>query len=487
MNLYIINHSYHYEIENLCRVFYPDEKIYIKKEENTDNIKDEFSIITKLTYAEENISLQVSYKNNITLSNTKLINSAKDTEREMAIMLFLILSKATGYTPPWGILTGVRPIKLINKLISDGGEEYAKLYFKDKLLVSEEKINLSLETAQTQKNIISLSSKNSYSLYVSIPFCPTRCSYCSFVSQSIGNAAKLIPEYLDLLCSELEQTAKIANKLGLKLKSLYIGGGTPTTLTSEQLRVLLSVIRCSFDIENCLEFTVEAGRPDTVTIDKLKVIKEFGATRISINPQTMNNDILNLIGRNHSSQQTIEAINKARCYGFDNINMDLIAGLPGDTKEGFKNTLKKILEIDPENITIHTLALKRSSSLNQNNIMKKSNHNKDTQNMIKYAVKQLKENNYTPYYLYRQSRTVGNLENTGFSKPGYEGIYNIYMMDETHTVLACGAGAVTKLNNPNDNNLVRIFNYKYPYEYNKGFKEILARKEQVKDFYERLI
>lgn len=487
MNLVIINHDYHYELENLLRLFFPNEKIEVTNEKNGD---DRF-VLTEIQKDENGATVSITLcfgeilfeKEQFSFSN-KLADETEESflERKTAQLLFKLLQKATGYTPPWGILTGVRPAKLMTNLSSSWGEEMAKEYFSKELFVSDEKISLASSVAKKEQPIIQKSEKNSFSLYVSIPFCPTRCSYCSFVSHSNESAKKLMPDYVKLLCKEIEETGKIAKKLSLKLESVYIGGGTPTALTAEFLKDVTDAIGKNFNItENC-EYTIEAGRPDSVTDEKLEVIKKSGAKRISINPQTFSDSVLEAIGRKHTSAMTETAMFKAREHGFKNINMDLIAGLPTDNFESFKNTLSKTLSFEPENVTVHTLALKRSSTLVTEE--KEKGSAAEAQKMLSFAFKTLTENGYEPYYMYRQSKCLGNLENVGWAKRGYECRYNVYMMEECHTVLACGAGAVTKLRSPNSGVIERIFNFKYPYEYINRFDELLDRKKRVAEFYD---
>ena len=478
MNIYI-NHEFHYETENLVRLFFPNEKLNVIQgipEQTVQNdiissVKDG-EIYTEFSGESESCHFDDT--------DTKTI------ERKMAVCLYNVFVRVTGRKQPWGILTGVRPIKLFRRLSEQGGKDYAKDYFINKLLVSEEKTDLSAVTENYERKILELSKPRSFSLYVSIPFCPSRCSYCSFVSQSIEKAQKLIEPYLELLCREIEYTAKIAKECDLQLESVYIGGGTPTTLNARQLEKLIDTVHKSFDMTKCREFTVEAGRPDTIDSDKLTAILNGGADRISINPQTLNDSVLEVIGRKHNSEQTINAYKLARDIGFKHINMDLIAGLPTDTVKSFKNTLDRICELSPESITVHTLAMKRSSRLTQEGNSVDTDKEVPAAKMLRYCEKKLFEENYHPYYLYRQTRMEGNLENVGWSKDGYDGIYNVFVMDETHTILGCGAGAVSKLKKPMSEELSRIFNYKYPYEYINGFEEMLKRKEQVKVFYDEL-
>lgn len=486
MKIYIINHNFHYEIENLTRVFFPNEKIEIIKDSFPNECDNDY-ILTEIN--NENVSVKINL-DSVIQSCTELVefkNSEEDytaeQERKMAICLYKLLTAYTGMIPPWGILTGVRPIKLFRRLTEQYGLEHTKDYFKNSLLVTDEKITLAEETEKNEQAILSLSNNDSYSLYVSIPFCPSRCSYCSFVSQSVEKAKKLIEPYVELLCKELEYTAKIANDLKLRLETVYIGGGTPTTLNAQQLERLISVINKNFPMEQCKEFTVEAGRPDTVTKDKLQALIDGGVDRISINPQTMNDNILVDIGRKHTAQQTIDAFNMARETGFKHINMDLIVGLPNEDFDSFKNTLDIITDLNPESVTVHTLSMKRSAYLTAQGMQLLKHDAEQAAKMHSYCRQLLAEKELRPYYLYRQSRMVGNLENIGYAKKGYDGLYNVYVMDETHTILGCGAGAVTKLKDPATGVLQRIFNYKYPYEYNTSFEVMLKRKEGIIEFY----
>lgn len=490
MKIYIDGHDFRYEIENLCRLFFPNEKFDVKTQIDDIDYNDDY-IITKVIKEEKSYILQVEVKlegkeiKKEDIVKNDLEDIERECERKLALILFKCLSELLNVLPPWGIITGVRPVKLMRKLLKQMGKEKACLYFKEEFNVSDDKIALCLETLKEEEKILKLSNEKSFSLYVSIPFCKTRCSYCSFVSQSIEKAHDLIPKYVDLLCKEIIYTAKLANDIGLHLDTVYIGGGTPTTLSADQMQKLLSTITSNFDMSICKEFTVEAGRPDTITKEMLKVIRDNNVTRISINPQTFNDEVLETIGRKHTSKQTIDAFNLSREYKFSNINMDVIAGLPSDTVESFKNTIDKIIKLNPESVTIHTLSIKKAAHLTKEG---KKLCNKDTEKtsqMLDYAYDVLRNNGYIPYYLYRQSRMAGNNENTGWSKPGYKGLYNVYIMDETHTILACGAGAVSKLKNIYDDSLERIFNYKFPYEYISDFEEIINRKKRVKSFYDK--
>lgn len=411
----------------------------------------------------------------------KLVDN--DNELVSAQLLYKLLCDFTGLTQPWGILTGVRPVKLLRRLAEESSEEQAVKKFEKDFFVSNEKIALSRETEHNERKILELSKPESFSLYVGIPFCPSRCSYCSFVMASIERAEKLIEPYTKLLCEEIKRTAEIANKLGLRLETVYFGGGTPTTLSAEQLDTVLRTVNNSFDMSTCREFTVEAGRPDTIDIAKLFALKENKVDRISINPQTVNDEVLKTIGRKHTAQQFFDAFELARKCGFDNINTDLIAGLPTDTPESFKNSLDSIVRLNAECITVHTLCMKRASRLTTEGVTLDLQQARDAREMLAYTQNILGQNEYIPYYMYRQSRMVGNLENVGWSKKGFESLYNVYVMDETHTILACGSGGVTKLKRNNPDYLERIFNFKYPYEYIDRFDELIQRKSGIMQFY----
>lgn len=477
MNLYVKNHNFHFELENLTRLFFPNEKITVIRdfsEPQPPYIYTEAS--DKIT-----ISVNIGSFNKSETAVKKLVDN--DNELVSAQLLYKLLCDFTGLTQPWGILTGVRPVKLLRRLAEESSEEQAVKKFEKDFFVSNEKIALSRETEHNERKILELSKPESFSLYVGIPFCPSRCSYCSFVMASIERAEKLIEPYTKLLCEEIKRTAEIANKLGLRLETVYFGGGTPTTLSAEQLDTVLGTVNNSFDMSTCREFTVEAGRPDTIDIAKLFALKENKVDRISINPQTVNNEVLKTIGRKHTAQQFFDAFELARKCGFDNINTDLIAGLPTDTTESFKNSLDSIVRLNAECITVHTLCMKRASRLTTEGVTLDLQQARDAREMLAYTQNVLGQNEYIPYYMYRQSRMVGNLENVGWSKRGFESLYNVYVMDETHTILACGSGGVTKLKRNNPDYLERIFNFKYPYEYIDRFDELIQRKSGIMQFY----
>lgn len=477
MNLYVKNHNFHFELENLTRLFFPNEKITVIRDFSEPQPPYIYTEVSdKIT-----ISVNIGYFNKSETAVKKLADD--DNELVSAQLLYKLLCDFTGLTQPWGILTGVRPVKLLRRLAEESNEEQAVKKFEKDFFVSNEKIALSRETEHNERKILELSKPESFSLYVGIPFCPSRCSYCSFVMASIERAEKLIEPYTKLLCEEIKRTAEIANKLGLRLETVYFGGGTPTTLSAEQLDTVLRTVNKSFDMSTCREFTVEAGRPDTIDIAKLFALKENKVDRISINPQTVNDEVLKTIGRKHTAQQFFDAFELARKCGFDNINTDLIAGLPTDTTESFKNSLDSIVRLNAECITVHTLCMKRASRLTTEGVTLDLQQARDAREMLAYTQNILGQNEYIPYYMYRQSRMVGNLENVGWSKKGFESLYNVYVMDETHTILACGSGGVTKLKRNNPDYLERIFNFKYPYEYIDRFDELIQRKSGIMQFY----
>ena len=477
MNLYVKNHNFHFELENLTRLFFPNEKITVIRDFSEPQPPYIYTEVSdKIT-----ISVNIGSFNKSETAVKKLTDD--DNELVSAQLLYKLLCDFTGLTQPWGILTGVRPVKLLRRLAEESSEEQAVKKFEKDFFVSNEKIALSRETEHNERKILELSKPESFSLYVGIPFCPSRCSYCSFVMASIERAEKLIEPYTTLLCEEIKRTAEIANKLGLRLETVYFGGGTPTTLSAEQLDTVLRTVNKSFDMSTCREFTVEAGRPDTIDIAKLFALKENKVDRISINPQTVNEEVLKTIGRKHTAQQFFDAFELARKCGFDNINTDLIAGLPTDTPESFKNSLDSIVRLNAECITVHTLCMKRASRLTTEGVTLDLQQARDAREMLAYTQNILGQNEYIPYYMYRQSRMVGNLENVGWSKRGFESLYNVYVMDETHTILACGSGGVTKLKRNNPDYLERIFNFKYPYEYIDRFDELIQRKSGIMQFY----
>lgn len=465
-------------------LFFPLEKNNALKEFTEDN-GDYF--YTEIVHKEETVLFKAAFSyNGKRVADEKEILSQDniDEEYELLSLAFPLLKELCGFSSEWGMLTGVRPSKLIMNKMIESGEDEAKDYFIKRFFADEKKTELALSVAKTELEIIRNSPDNSFSLYVSIPFCPTRCSYCSFVSHSIGteSARKLIPEYVNKLCEEIEFTAKKAKENGLVLTNVYWGGGTPTTLEADDLVRILTAIEDNFDLSECGEYTVEAGRPDTITEEKLLVLKKHNVGRISINPQTFSDSVLKAIGRCHTTALTEEKYHLAREVGFDCINMDLIAGLPTDDFDGFKRSVDRAISLGADNITVHTLALKRSSSIVTENESDSVNA-EGISKMLDYAFSALTEGGYHPYYMYRQSKSLGNFENVGWCKEGKECRYNVLMMEEFQHILSVGAGSVTKLLSPGIEKIERIFNYKFPFEYISRFSGLLEKKERISTFF----
>ncbi len=451
--------------------FFPAEKI--SQTEQSDFLQ----ITAKVEENELSVLVNGSFANGEHIE--KCVSNGSDDELKLCQMTFKILSELTGIKPAWGLQTGVRPTKLLRMRVREFGLEKALEIMRNDMLISESKLRLAYRTMRIEDELLKVLKPNGYSLYVSIPFCKSRCSYCSFVSHDITKSKKLMPEYVELLCKEIEHTLKIANSLGLTLQTVYFGGGTPTALDDGQLAKIDRAIRANVDMSGVLEYTVEAGRPDTITAEKLAEIKSMGANRISINPQTLNDEVLQKIGRAHTVEQFYDSFNLARSMGFDNINTDLIAGLSGETVESFKNTVDEIIKLSPECVTVHTLSVKRSSSDMYRGESRFRAVADDVSEMVDYSRNRLENEQYNPYYMYRQSRQAANLENVGWSKSGYESLYNMLIMEEMQTILAVGAGASTKV--VNGEQIDRIFNYKYPYEYIRDFDEMLNRKNKLKE------
>ena len=476
MILIIDSHPFRYEMEALCRMFFHGSELKITEEAEIPPKED--YIYTALEGDEIAVKAKIDGK----YAEAKR-TAENDHARNMELAVFGVLTEILSIRQKWGVLTGIRPVKLAMQLHDMGlSEEEIRKKLKEERLVSDEKLDLLLTTMEHELEIRASSRPNSVSLYISIPFCPSRCSYCTFTSHSVEKAAKLIPQYVELLCGELKDIAVLIDEIGLHLETVYMGGGTPTVLTAKQLDRVLSTVNESFDMTGVRELTVEAGRPDTITAEKLAVLKKNGVGRISINPQTMDDEVLAAIGRKHTAEDVKNAFALAKTFGFDSINMDLISGLPGDNMEKFRKTIAEVIAMNPDNITLHTLTVKHGANLAP---MAQSVFAATADAMNEYAYDEFAKAGYFPYYLYRQKGTVDNLENVGFCKPGKEGIYNIFIMDETHTVLSAGAGGVTKMKAPYDKKIERIFNFKYPYEYIERFELMNERKEQVRNYYDK--
>ncbi len=382
---------------------------------------------------------------------------------------------------PWGILDGIRPVKLATKLINEKkSAQEAVGSFMLEYGASREKAELAIRTAVTEKGIIDNMYPNGVSLYIGIPFCPTRCLYCSFISNSLKQSSKLVPQYLECLKKEIKYTADIIRQNKSIIETVYIGGGTPTTLTEHQLDDLFDCLYTEFDLSKIKEFTVEAGRPDTVTKEKLMSIKNHNINRISINPQSMNQETLDLIGRKHTPEDIRNAMYLARECGIDIINMDIIAGLPGETLDMFKYTVEEVERLNPENTTVHTMSIKRSSRLNETLDDYSLTEGEKVSKMVDFARETVMHNGKNPYYLYRQKNMLGNLENVGYAKPGTESLYNIYIMEEVQSIISLGCGGVTKTVDRSTDRIERIFNVKEPKDYIERIDEMLKRKDVLR-------
>lgn len=372
-----------------------------------------------------------------------------------------------GMTPPWGMITGVRPAKMCLDLLNKGlSFEEIENHFINDYLCSPEKASLAVMTAKKESMFVNDQRRRECSVYIAVPFCPTRCAYCSFVSFSSPKLLSLIPEYVARLCEDIKNTFKVIRSLGLRVATVYIGGGTPTTLSAKELETVLSVLSSVTDISKLDEFTVEAGRPDTIDKEKMDILYKYGVSRVSVNAQTMNDEILKSIGRKHTSKDFLRAFYDAKNSGIKDINVDLIAGLPGEHYESFYDSCNKIISLEPTNITVHTFYVKRAADLKTKlDIYRAEDEN--TSRAVDLAQRSIINSGYQPYYLYKQKNTAANLENAGFSMDGHECLYNIFMMEEVHTVFGIGASAMTKLVSPNtaDMKISRICETKYPYEY----------------------
>ena len=462
-----------YYVQMLCMVFFPGST-FGEEEVPREGVPE----VTVTVYPDENESCTAFVRmmlNDKVCEATETVSYSEEitiaTHEAIAVgrALFATGKELIGHIPPWGILTGIRPAKVAGSLLHNGkGINRAKKILRDEYFVNPQKASLAVSVASNENKIIRKIPKNSCSLYISIPFCPSRCAYCSFVSYTNSKLLSLIDEYIETLILDIKDTFKTIRSLGLRLYTVYIGGGTPTILTPKQLERLLRTIQKNLLPDEIEEFTLEAGRPDTITKEKLSVAKKYGVTRISVNPQTLSDEILREIGRHHTVEDFYKAYTIAKESGIRDINVDLIAGLPGDDFRNFSETLDKIIELAPTNITVHTFCVKKAADLLRKNSGIYSTQGGDAAKSVAYSQLKTKFAQYRPYYMYRQKNTVGNLENVGFSLEGHEGLYNVVMMEEKQTIFAVGAGAVTKLvkhKNNGEVSIKRIFRPKYPYEY----------------------
>ena len=463
-----------YYVQMLCMIYFPG----VKFSENENAEEDGLSLSVKVEKIDDTVkadcTLRAMGKEGSASKEKKIeegVTEDRATKLAIGAAVLSIGEELLSYKPSWGMLIGVRPSKVaMERLLEGNSKTKVRKILRSEFFVTTKKAALATDVALAERNIIGTPDKKDCSIYISIPFCPTRCAYCSFVSYTSKKLLSLIPEYLVRLCKDVEQTFACARRLGLKVKTVYIGGGTPTILTAPQLEMLLSKIYDCTDVYALEEFTLEAGRPDTIDEEKLALAAKYGVTRMSVNPQTLCDKVLSGVGRNHTSEEFFRAYDIARSSGIKYINTDLIAGLPGDTFKTFASTFDKIVELSPDNITVHTFCIKKSADIMSQGPSIFSRKGGEAVKCVDYSQLRAMQEGYKPYYMYRQKNTVGNLENVGFTKPGAEGLYNIYMMEEVHTILAAGAGAVTKLveyqpEGQGKTKIKRLFSPKYPFEY----------------------
>lgn len=488
MKLCLEGHDYKYAVEQVFLMFFPSEKPRYEQAPPEDG---DYSLISlENRDGVYTAKIRISLGGVITQAREQAAPDPADAlgfHREIQKCIkkayYTAAREAVGKEAPWGAMTGIRPVKIPVRLMDEGcTPEAAEKALRDEYFVSPEKAALAVETAGMSIKAKKSLEKGDISLYVGIPFCPTRCSYCSFVSSSVEKSLGLIGPYLEALYLEIGAAARLVRETGLRIVSVYIGGGTPTALTAPELEALLSKLGSEFDFSSVREFTVEAGRADTIDEEKLAAIKNGGADRISINPQSMDDAVLRAVGRRHTAAQVEQAFGIARKIGFHAINADLIAGLPTDTPRGFKESLERLMKLNPENITVHTLALKKGSKLTEGGFLPSEG---GVTEMLDISRRLLRARGYGPYYLYRQKFTAGNFENLGWCLGGRESLYNICIMEELHTIISLGGGGVTKLVAPKCGRIERIFNAKYPYEYINGIKKEIAGKEYLKAFLDK--
>ncbi len=476
MKLRLCGHDDRYAIEQLQLALFPEETM-----EPTEAPFEGDGAISKLSQGKIWLTatavITLGGKTAKALRRMRLADADVPLRRRLLQNAYYDAAMKLRRPPEWGSLSGVRPSKLTTKhLLSGGTEATARKLLEEIYHVTPERSKLCVECSSATVKAAQRLQARDISLYIGIPFCPTRCAYCSFVSAGIEKAGKLLSPFLDALETELAHVGRLLKASGRRVRTIYIGGGTPTTLNTEQIKRLMRAIIAHFDLTDLIEYTVEGGRPDTLDYEKLRTIREYGCDRVSINPQTMNDAILQAIGRRHTSEQTIRAYHDAVRAGFEGINMDLIAGLPGDTRESFRDSLQKVLALQPSNITVHTLALKKGADLYFARLGLPSAE--EVGAMLEEAETLLRQDGYHPYYLYRQKYMSGSFENIGWCKSGFEGLYNIYMMEEMHSIISLGGGAMTKINLP-DGRLERFHNPKFPQQYIERIGDVMQQKDEA--------
>ena len=490
MKLYLKGHDYKYAVEQMLLTMFPAER-----PEYPETETDGDCMTVSLEAAGDSTSAECVLRRGgeVFTANESRENAAMPTpllrDRQCQRLIKNVIYRAALASgvrrPAWGALTGVRPGKLLCAMLREGlSEDEALERFMDEYNVTPERAALCLDTSRETMAAMAGLEERDICLYVGIPFCPTRCSYCSFVSQSVEKSMKLIEPFMDALLKEVRATAEQVKKLGLRVVSIYMGGGTPTTLSAEQLETLCTALENEFDLGAVREYTVEAGRPDTITVEKLQTLKKHGVDRVSVNPQTMSDSVLRLIGRRHTAADIEDAFKKVREVGGFAVNMDLIAGLPGDSAEGFRETLDRVLALNAENVTVHTLSLKKGSRITLEGAELPGAE--VVAEMLDIAGEKLRAQGYSPYYLYRQKFMSGGFENVGWAKDGYINLYNICIMEELCSILAIGGGGSTKLIRRDDGRNIRLMAPKYPLEYINNIEKTCADKVKIKDFYDSI-
>ena len=492
------DNGYEQDIRELLMAFYPGETFVHEEQDDQEHVRfyaegevnqerQVFSLSLRFSgasrfYVPEDLEPEVRKEWEAASESTEISVDYEDrfeTKNRIKRRLYVLLMGETGKQLPWGTLTGIRPTKIAMTKLAEGAlpEEIFR-YMKETYFTSDEKIRLSIEIAQRERQLLSaIDYKNGYSLYIGIPFCPTTCLYCSFTSYPIGKWKERTGEYLEALFREMDYVAE--EKRGCTLDTVYFGGGTPTSLSPEDLDILITRLKKTFDFSTVQEFTVEAGRPDSITREKLQVLKNHGVTRISINPQTMKEETLKLIGRRHTVEDVKERFQMAREMGFDNINMDLIIGLPEEGLEDVRTTMEEVKALAPDSVTVHSLAIKRAARLNTMKEVYKNLKITNTQEMIDLTAQYAREMGLEPYYLYRQKNMAGNFENVGYAAPGKACIYNVLIMEEQQTIIGCGAGTTTKRLFPEENRIERAENVKDVEQYISRIDEMIERKRRL--------
>lgn len=487
MKLYLHGHEYKYAVEQMLLTLFPEERPeYPEGDFKGDGMQTRLSRGAQYVTATCTLRFEGAVGRGRAAAKSSGIGSDPAGESACQGLIKTAIYRAylnAGKSPlPWGSLCGVRPGKVLRQVLSlEEDEERALRRFRQDYGVSPQRAELCLDAARQTLIAEAALEERDICLYVGIPFCPTRCSYCSFVSQSVEKSMKLIEPFLQALFQELHATAEQVRQLKLRVVSVYFGGGTPTTLSPEQLDRLCGLIEEEFDLAAVREYTVEAGRPDTITTDKLRVLKAHGVDRVSVNPQTMSDSVLAAIGRKHSAKDVLTALDKVRAVGGFAVNMDLIAGLPADSVEGFRDTVDKVLSLAPENITIHTLSLKKGSRIMLEGSAIPTAA--EVGAMLDYGAARLRQAQYSPYYLYRQKFMSGGFENVGWTKAGYENIYNICIMEELCSILALGGGGSTKLIRHDGGRNIRLMAPKYPLEYINQIADTCEDKKKIAEFY----